>query len=238
MPNHCQNYLVLGHKDAREISRAKLAILEGKFFQEFHPCPQDLLETISGFFSGEEQQRDLEAKTKANLEKYGYANWYDWCNANWGTKWDAYDDEIVAERYDSDIAELSLTFDTAWAPPTKFYDELVNQGFEVDAMYHEFGCQFCGRYTDGTEQYIEYNEDSLHDIPDDIDEQFGITDTLAEWDACDEDDESLEDLVTKALNSEYNAFKGYGDDPEFVNKIVEAARKWAIECYQHEEAES
>ena len=43
MPNHCQNYLVLSHTDAREIGRAKLAILEGKLFEEFVPCPPDLL---------------------------------------------------------------------------------------------------------------------------------------------------------------------------------------------------
>ena len=30
MPNHCQNFLVLSHPDAREIGRAKLAILDNK----------------------------------------------------------------------------------------------------------------------------------------------------------------------------------------------------------------
>jgi hypothetical protein len=188
MPNHCQNYLVLGHKDAREIGRAKLAILEGSFFQEFHPCPQDLLDTTAGYLSGNEQL-ELEKKTAANREKYGFANWYDWNCANWGTKWDAYDSEIISEHYDGDIAELTVTFDTAWAPPVDFYNELVDQGFEVDAMYHEFGCAFCGHYTDGTDHYVEYTSDTLDSIPAEVDEQFGITEQLEMWEA----EESLEE---------------------------------------------
>ena len=189
MPNHCNNYLVLGHKDAREIGRAKLAILDDNFFQEFHPCPQDLLDTISGYFSNEEQQKELEEKTKSNREKYGFANWYDWCNANWGTKWDAYDIEIVSEHYEGDTAELTLTFDTAWAPPIEFYNALVEQGFEVYAMYNEFGCAFCGIYENGSDMYVEYSSDTLDRIPTEVDEQFGIRDTLAEWEAYDEEEE-------------------------------------------------
>lgn len=194
MPNHCNNYLILGHKDAREIGRAKLAILNDSFFQEFHPCPQDLIDTISGCFSDDEKQAELEAKSKSNLEKYGYANWYDWNCANWGTKWDAYDIEIVSEYYDGDVSELTVTFDTAWAPPIEFYNELVEQGFEVDAMYNEFGCQFCGMYQDGTEQYVEYATDNMDSIPTDIDNQFGIRETLEEWMAEEEEYEEIEQI--------------------------------------------
>ena len=189
MPNHCNNYLVLGHKDAREIGRAKLAILDDNFFQEFHPCPQDLLDTTAGYFSNEADQIALEAKTKSNLEKYGFANWYDWNCANWGTKWDAYDIEIVSEHYEGDTAELSLTFDTAWAPPIAFYEKMEELGFSVLGMYNEFGCAFCGVYEDGYDEYVEYNSDTLDRIPTEVNDQFGITDTLAEWEAYDEEEE-------------------------------------------------
>lgn len=193
MPNHCNNYLVLTHKDAREIGRAKLAILEGNLFQEFAPCPQDLIDTISGCFGDDDKQAELEAKSKSNLEKYGYANWYDWCTTNWGTKWDAYDIELVSEHYEGDIAELTLTFDTAWCPPIAFYDELVEQGFEVYAMYNEFGCAFCGIYEHGSDQYVGYDSDTLDNIPTEVDEQFGIRDTLAEWEAYEDEEESTEE---------------------------------------------
>jgi len=183
MPNHCSNYLVLGHKDSRMIGRAKLAILDDNFFQEFVPCPQELLDTCSGFLTGDEQIA-LEAKSNANLEKYGYANWYDWNITNWGTKWDACDLDLVSEGYTSKYAELIVTFDTAWSPPTEFYNQLVEQGFDVDAMYNEFGMAFCGHYTDGAEHYVEYGADRSS-IPEEVDEHFGISDVLAEW----EDDE-------------------------------------------------
>lgn len=190
MPNWCNNHLVLGHKDSREIGRAKLAILDNNFFQEFHPCPAELLDTTAGFLGDTDAQRKLEEKTEANLAKYGYKNWYDWNVANWGTKWDASDIEIVSEGYTSKYAEIVITFDTAWAPPIEFYNELVEQGFEVDAMYNEFGMAFCGMYQDGTEHYVEYTSDTLDDIPEDVDEQFGIKEMFAEWE---EDEEETEE---------------------------------------------
>ncbi len=189
MPNHCQNFLVLSHPDVRQISRAKFAILEEKLFSEFVPCPQELLDTSAGFFGNDEKQRKLEEQTQANIEKYGYASWYQWAIATWGTKWDAYDLEIVSETYDSEGGHLTVTFDTAWAPPCNFYNELVEQGFGVDAMYHEFGCAFGGQYVDGTDMYFEYDSDTLDTIPKEVDEQFGIRDTLAEWAAYDEEEE-------------------------------------------------
>lgn len=44
-----------------------------------------------------------------NLQNYGYATWYDWCIANWDTKWNAYDNE--SEGTDC------IKFSTAWANP-------------------------------------------------------------------------------------------------------------------------
>lgn len=33
---------------------------------------------------------DLAKKYLSNQQKFGHATWYGWCNANWGTKWNAY----------------------------------------------------------------------------------------------------------------------------------------------------
>ena len=44
--------------------------------------------------------------------RFGADNWYDWCNINWGTKWDA--QHATIKPYTSGI---TITFDTAWGPP-------------------------------------------------------------------------------------------------------------------------
>ena len=49
-------------------------------------------------------------KTKENTEGEG---WYDWCLAQWGTKWDASDIDRITEHGSFAIYE----FNTAWSPP-------------------------------------------------------------------------------------------------------------------------
>lgn len=52
----------------------------------------------------------VQEETKA---KYGFADWYDWCIANWGTKWGDCDTFITYMGDD----ELSIQFESAWSPP-------------------------------------------------------------------------------------------------------------------------
>ena len=60
-------------------------------------------------------------------EKYGFDNWYDWRNANWGTKWNACES-------DYDKESESLHFDTAWSIPypilTKIAHDNPNTNFD------------------------------------------------------------------------------------------------------------
>lgn len=44
-----------------------------------------------------------------NYQKYGAVSWYEWCNREWGTKWNAGDTEIIGED--------KVIFDTAWDNP-------------------------------------------------------------------------------------------------------------------------
>lgn len=56
----------------------------------------------------------LGEKYLANYEKYGYCHWYDWCEDNWGTKWNACDVDVF---YDEVKEEYEIFFCTAWSVP-------------------------------------------------------------------------------------------------------------------------
>lgn len=53
-----------------------------------------------------------------NEKKHGHRSWYSWCNANWGTKWNAYSHDY--ERSTDNV----LFFETAWAPPVPVIQKL------------------------------------------------------------------------------------------------------------------
>ncbi len=60
--------------------------------------------------------------------------WYDWNINNWGTKWDAYNTYI--EDYGSSV---SMSFQTAWAPPVEVAQELRRRFNSIDIkwMYNQ-----------------------------------------------------------------------------------------------------
>ena len=64
-------------------------------------------------------------------------NWYDWCIMNWGTKWNAYDTNVVGD---------AVIFDTAWSFPepvilalSKLFPELT-----ITCSYVDEGWNFAG----------------------------------------------------------------------------------------------
>jgi hypothetical protein len=192
MPNWCSNTLHLEHSDPAMIDRAEQAFNAGKFLNEFIPVPQSLHEAVAGSFSDQEQQAANQALQASNLEKYGYATWYDFCVNEWGTKW-----EVSGESERLDPNTLSLRFDSAWSPPCTAYEALTALGFAVDAMYYEPGMGFCGRWTDGEDRYVEFSGlsslEAVDVIDSDVDEAFGITESMAEWEAEQEDEDSEDD---------------------------------------------
>jgi len=64
------------------IKRAYDALERGEFLNEFIPVPSDL-QITSGYLGSGPEQEELERKTKANVEKHGYGNWYDYCCGEW-----------------------------------------------------------------------------------------------------------------------------------------------------------
>lgn len=75
----------------------------------------------------------------ANIRQYGVPTWYEWCNREWGTKWNAY--EPSAEVWDE---TLQYSFDTAWDAPRPLVEPIVElaHSFELTVVWladHEDG---------------------------------------------------------------------------------------------------
>ena len=179
MPNWCNNTVTLEHTDPAMIERAKTAFAAGTFLNEFIPCPQALIDTVSGFVP---EQEKLEAQQAANRERYGYSTWYDHNINKWGTKWDVGGGDGSLQDIEGGVI---ITFDSAWSPPIAAYALLQEQGFEILAMYYEPGMCFAGRWYNGDDDYYDYGgmtADEIEDtLPPELDEAFGISQSVSEW---------------------------------------------------------
>ena len=183
MPNWCNNGITLRHADPAMIQRAAKALQEGNFLQEFIPCPQELLDAVANFTTNE----DLVAQ-------HGYSSWYDFNIAKWGTKWDVNSDNVEIE----DANTLTAAFDSAWAPPTTAMERLTEMGFTVKLYYYEPGMAFAGIWEDGIDSYYEYSDMSAAEVaecfPKELDEMFCISESMAEWEAENAEDEENIDI--------------------------------------------
>lgn len=86
--------------------------------------------------------------------------WFDWCVNNWGTKWDIGCENTRTHGLKPTRVgnQVTVTFDSAWAPPIGLYEELDRLGFMVDATYFEPGMAYCGIWHDGEDLYTEYTD--------------------------------------------------------------------------------
>jgi hypothetical protein len=184
MPNWCNNTVEIRHEDPAMLERVRKGFNEGKLLNEFMPVPEDL-QIVAGRVGGNEdpEQKALVEAENRNLEKYGAKNWYDWCVQNWGTKWD-----VGADGYEAqDIpGGLTLTFESAWAPPLDAFATMVEKfGFSIRAYYDEPGMAFCGIWEDGVDDFYEYggmsSEQVAEELPEALDEMFGISESIAAY---------------------------------------------------------
>lgn len=189
MPNWCANQLTLTHDDPAMIQRAHEAFKQGEFLNEFIPVPKELTETIAGSVSDLEEKERLEAQQARNIKLYGYSHWYDFCVSEWGTKWDVGDESGVNTVSDD---ELTVTFDSAWSPPTVAYSKLMDMGFTVYALYYEPGCAFAGVWDDGFEDHFDLSgmdSRAVQDqLPTELDEAFSISEVMADYEALEQDE--------------------------------------------------
>jgi hypothetical protein len=87
----------------------------------------------------------LIVRALSNYAECGFLYWYDWCNANWGTKWGAYGQD---HAWPEDATEFQ--FQTAWSHP-KAMMVLLSKAIgdvRVSVRYadEDIGCN-CGSYT-------------------------------------------------------------------------------------------
>jgi len=191
MPNWCNNTVEISHPDTAKMHALVEAINAGKFCNFAIPTPEDLNIT-AGFLGSGSEQTELERKSAENVEKYGYANWYDFQVANWGTKWDV--DPYEPVEYDDahDGNTIHFGFDSAWSPPVGVYEALVEQGFTVKAFYWEPGMCFAGKWADGNDDYYELSnmtsKEVAEEIDPELDEVMGISECMASYEEENEDE--------------------------------------------------
>ena len=189
MPNWCGNTLTLNHDDPEMIKRAKDAFANGRFLNEFIPCPIELNDDDLTTWSRGPEQEVRDKKKAALKEKYGYESWYDWNIDNYGTKWDVGDSQGIQTW---DDYELVVYFDSAWSPPIAAYDALVNQGFRVHATYYEPGSAFAGIYDDQGDNCYNLSgltsDEARDSLPPELDDAFGISESMAEYEREEEDE--------------------------------------------------
>ena len=117
MPNWCQqNLVVVGPAD--DLTALKTAVFDGSERGDLNhlvPVPAELANTVAGFFGDPEEQAKQAATEQANMEKYGFKDWYDWCVENWGTKWGACDVDMDTESIHGP-EYWSGHFQSAWCP--------------------------------------------------------------------------------------------------------------------------
>ena len=177
MPNWCNNIMTISHDDPAMMKKALEAWNSGKFLQTMIPCPQPLIDTVAGSVGqmGDDPLVNYrvelhETQMALNEKHFGHKDWYFWCVANWGTKWD-----IDGEKVELDGNIFTVQFDSAWSPPTGAYDKLCDMGYQIKAYYYEPGCDFCGEWINGEEKIF-----SIRNAPKRIDEMFCISEWLEE----------------------------------------------------------
>lgn len=192
MPNWCSNTLTITG-DKQELKRIIDAVSTEKdgstyytILQSLYPCPDDLKNTVSGFSSDPEQQAEYKKAYDANLAKYGFKNWYDWCCTKWGTKWSDNDTELTSQ----DDTSIVFSFQTAWSPPTAGIEHISTLFSTVtfELEFYELGCGFAGAFIARAGETSEHVSDIT--FPEDTD-----GDDL-DWSALDDE---CADLMNEAL---------------------------------------
>ena len=165
MPNWCYNNVKISFDSENEQELRDKVRFDKDLFCQFAPMPESVGD-----------------------------GWYEWNISNWGTKWDAQPFDI---NWEDDCVTFQL--ETAWSPPVGFYEKMEELGYDIEAYYLEEGMAFCGQYMDGNDDYYEYGGmlagDMENDLPEWVEDKFGLITRTRDDEAEREDEDDEEDYL-------------------------------------------
>lgn len=138
MPNHITNLISFGNQPEQVAAfhqmlhdlRQEDGVYGSIDFNKLIPMPESLniesgsrtssgLEAYRRFMNGDKtaevfkeehpEEWALGKQAYENIQQYGSPTWYEWCNKNWGTKWNAYSCVELGKD------DNTLEFYTAWS---------------------------------------------------------------------------------------------------------------------------
>jgi hypothetical protein len=218
MPNWCDNQLSITGPNSvidkiEKIVREESNNIENGLLQFFHPMPAELKDTTAP--APDKTAKDKKIAKARKLE-FGADSWYDWRVNNWGTKWELCEFYGVDRQYHSEQSEgestISFGFSSAWAPPIHAYEKFLenNSDCSVRAFYYEGGCDFMGEWYDGQDDcYAPSDYKSTDDFWQDgigstLDDVFNITESMAEYEAEQEEERLNEDVYKYSKGEKIN----------------------------------
>jgi hypothetical protein len=176
MPNWCSNNAEFNNEDVAEVARLEAHL---KMLDENKEARDE--NGLLAFFVPRPPEES--------------ENWYNWNVSNWGTKWEA---SIYSWEKVSDTC-ITINFDTAWAPPTIFYETVAqNTDWYVTATYWEPGMGFVGSNEGGFDECYEYScAEDIENIPETLVDEYNLHDQFEEdeeWDAEEEMEKIMSDF--------------------------------------------
>ena len=210
MPNWCDNQITITGPNSvidkiEKIVKADDTHENTGLLNFFKPMPKELEGTTSPSSSAEKPQPMVE----------GFDNWYDWRVENWGTKWELCEFYGVDRQHLNDSLDestISFAFSSAWAPPINAYEQFLrdNENCSLKAYYYEGGCDFMGEWDNGHDDCYapsDYKSDSdfwNDGVGSTLDEMFNITESMAEYEAEQEQDRLNEDVYKYSKGEKVN----------------------------------
>ena len=210
MPNWCDNQITITGPNSvidkiEKIVKADDTHENTGLLNFFKPMPKELEGTTSPSSSAKKPQPMVE----------GFDNWYDWRVENWGTKWELCEFYGVDRQHLNDSLDestISFAFSSAWAPPINAYEQFLrdNENCSLKAYYYEGGCDFMGEWDNGQDDcYAPSDYKSTDDFWQDgigstLDDVFNITESMAEYEAEQEEERLNEDVYKYSKGEKIN----------------------------------